>query len=98
MAVGRIAGDEEAFAVVINNFVKASEDYKRELGRLTNLITEITNGDIRGVLAEDLRNKYEAKMDTFNLLRKTLEEAESAMEFKNKEFNNLISSVKSGMR
>ena len=49
-----IKADSASFDTIINNFNMAKENYISELTRLSNLIDEITSGNIKGVLAEDL--------------------------------------------
>ena len=93
-----IKADSSSFDTIINNFNIAKENYISELNRLSNLIDEITSGNIKGVLAEDLKNKYEAKIDTFNALKTSLENAGEYAQQKNVSFNNMISDVQSGMQ
>ena len=46
--------DEEALKTLKNALETAGQEYKSNLARLTNLIEEITSGDIQGDPANDL--------------------------------------------
>ena len=90
--------DEAALNSLKNALQTAGQDYKNSLARLTNLIEEITSGDIQGDPAEDLLAKFQAKQDTFNKLTQTIEEAEGYMGLQTTKFGNMIGDLKSGMR
>ena len=53
-----LSANNEAFKRLDEAMQTAGEEYKRLLERLTNLINEITNGDIQGDPAKDLLNKF----------------------------------------
>ena len=90
--------DEAALNALKNALETAGQDYKSSLARLTNLIEEITSGDIQGDPANDLLQKYQAKQDTFNKLTQTIEEAEGYMGLQTTKFGNMIGDLKSGMK
>ena len=90
--------DEAALNALRKALETAGESYKNTYARLTNLIEEITSGDIQGDPAEDLRAKYEAKKETFEAIAKTIDEAEGFMGMQTTKFSNLISDLKSGMK
>ena len=90
--------DEAALNSLKDALQTAGQDYKNSLARLTNLIEEITSGDIQGDPATDLLNKYQAKQDTFNALTQTIEEAENYMGMQTTKFGSMIGDLKSGMR
>lgn len=90
--------DEAALNALKNALETAGQDYKSSLARLTNLIEEITSGDIQGDPANDLLQKYQAKQDTFNMLTQTIEEAEGYMGLQTTKFGNMIGDLKSGMK
>lgn len=90
--------DEAALNSLKNALETAGQDYKNSLARLTNLIEEITSGDIQGDPADDLLAKYQAKQDTFNKLTETIEEAEGYMGMQTTKFSNMIGDLKSGMQ
>ena len=90
--------DDAALDSLTHALETAGQDYKEKLARLTNLIEEITSGDIQGDPADDLLAKYRAKEDTFNQLRNTIEEAEEYMGMQTKKFETMITEVKEEMR
>ena len=75
----------------------AGESYKENLARLTNLINEITSGDIQGDLAVELLTKFQAKESILNGLANTIDEAAEYMGLQTTKFGDLISSTKAGM-
>ena len=90
--------EESALNTLRNALETAGEDYKTNLARLTNLIEEITRGDIQGDPADDLVEKFQAKQDTLNNIEKTIEEAEEYMGMQTKGFNTLITDLKADMK
>ena len=68
MSVERIYVDPMAVEELRSNLEKAGEEYKSQLARLTNLMNEITKGDIQGPMADDLLKKFEEKRNDFNSL------------------------------
>ena len=95
---GSIHVDEAAWNTLKNALATAGEEYKRNLARLTNLITEITKGDIQGDPANDLLAKFQAKQDILNKITQTIEEAEEYAGMQTTKFGNLIGNLKSGMK
>lgn len=89
--------DEAALNSLKNALETAGQEYKSSLARLTNLIEEITSGDIQGDPANDLLAKYQAKQDTLNKITQTIEEAEGYMGLQTTKFGNMIGDLKSGM-
>ena len=90
--------DEAALNTLRNALETAGESYKRNLARLTNLIEEITSGDIQGDPAQDLLTKFQAKDETFKNLANTIDEAEGYMGMQTTKFTNMIGDLKSGMQ
>lgn len=90
--------DESALNQLKNALETAGQEYKSNLARLTNLIEEITSGDIQGDPANDLLAKFQAKQDNLNKLAKTIEEAEGYMGLQTTKFGTMIGDLKSGMR
>ena len=90
--------DEAALNSLRNALQTAGQDYKNSLARLTNLIDEITRGDIQGDPADDLLAKFQAKEDTLKKITQTIEEAEGYMGMQGKKFGAMISDLKTGMR
>ena len=82
--------DEAALNTLRNALETAGQDYKTNLAKLTNLIEEITSGDIQGDPAEDLLVKYQAKEETFNKIRETIEEAEEYMGMQTTKYTTMI--------
>ena len=90
--------DEAALNSLKNALETAGQEYKSNLARLTNLIEEITSGDIQGDPANDLLAKFQAKQDTLNKLAQTIEEAEGYMGLQTTKFGTMISDLKAGMK
>lgn len=90
--------EEEALNALKNALATAGEEYKSSLSRLTNLISEITSGDIQGDPATDLLQKFQAKEDTLNKLAETIDEAEGYLGMQTTSFTNMIGDLKSGMK
>ena len=89
--------EEEALNTLKNGLATAGEEYKGNLSRLTNLMSEITSGDIQGDPANDLLQKFQAKEDLLNKLAQTIDEAEGYLGMRTTSFTNMISDLKSGM-
>ena len=87
--------DEDALNALKNALETAGQEYKNSLARLTNLIEEITSGDIQGDPATDLLNKYQAKL---NKITETIEEAEGYMGLQTTKFTSMIGDLKSTMK
>ncbi len=77
---------------------EAGQNYKNCYARLTNLIEEITRGDIQGDPATDLLNKYNEKEATLTGIKNTIDEAEEYMSLQNAKFKSLIDDLHSTMR
>ncbi len=90
--------DEAALNSLKNALSTAGERYKSNLARLTNLINEITKGDIQGDPANDLLAKFQAKQDIFNSITRTIEDAEEYAGVQTTKFGTLISDLQSGMK
>ncbi len=90
--------DEASLNDLKKALMEAGESYKANLARLTNLIAEITSGDIQGDPAEDLKFKFDAKEDIFKKLAQTIDDAEEYMGIKTTKFGNMIGDLKSGMK
>lgn len=93
-----ISVSSEELENIANSLETASAEYKSNLNKLTGLINQITSGEIKGVIADDLRSKYEAKMDTFQQLNNVIDEAEKYMQNERNEFNRVMSELQSDMR
>ena len=90
--------DEEDLKKLTRALGEAGEDYKTNLAKLTNLISEITSGDIQGDPATDLLQKYQAKEGTFKKLAETIDEAEGYMGMQTTKFGNMIGELKTDMK
>ena len=90
--------DEEDLKKLTRALGEAGEDYKTNLAKLTNLISEITSGDIQGDPATDLLQKYQAKEQVLNKLAETIDEAEGYLGMRTTSFTNMIGDLKSGMK
>lgn len=90
--------DEAALNSLKDALATAGERYKSNLARLTNLIEEITRGDIKGDPANDLLAKFQAKQETLNKITQTIEEAEEYTGMQTTKFGSLISDLQSGMK
>ena len=89
---------QEALDKLKKALEEAGQRYKQNLARLTNLIEEITSGDIQGDPANDLLAKFQAKQDMFNKLTQTIEEAEGYMGMQTTKFGTMMGNLKSGMK
>ena len=90
--------DESALNELKHALETAGQEYKLNLARLTNLIEEITSGDIQGDPANDLLAKFQAKQDTLNKIAQTIEEAEGYMGLQTTKFGTMIGDLKAGMK
>ena len=95
MSAGSIKVDEQSLRSLREALATAGEDYKRNLARLTSLIEQITNGDIKGNPADDLLSKYRAKEAVFKGIANTIDEAEEYVGLKNKKFSDMIGNISS---
>ena len=90
--------DESALNQLKNALETAGQEYKSNLARLTNLIEEITSGDIQGDPANDLLAKFQAKDETFKSLQQTIDEALEYMGAQKQAFTGMISELSSTMK
>ena len=90
--------EESALSDLRNALETAGETYKQDLARLTNLINEITSGDIQGDPATDLLNKFQAKEDIFKGLAQTVDEAEEYLGMQKTKFTGLIGDLADTMK
>ncbi len=90
--------DEQSLNDLKNALSTAGESYKKNLTKLTNLINQITSGDIQGDPATDLLQKYQSKETTLNNIATTIDEAEEYMGMQTSKFGTLISDLKSTMK
>ena len=90
--------DEAKLNQLKNTLETSGQDYKENYAKLTNLIEEITRGDIQGDPANDLLAQYQAKEDVFKGLLQTIEDAEDYMGIKGKKFNNMIGDLHSKIK
>ena len=90
--------EEEALKTLKNALATAGEEYKSNLSKLTNLISEVTSGDIQGDPANDLLQKFQAKEEVLNKLAETIDDAEGYLGMQTTSFTNMIGDLKSGMK
>ena len=90
--------EEEALATLKSALETAGYDYKTNLAKLQNLISEITSGDIQGDPADDLKAKFEAKADMFKAITETIESAEDYTGVQKTKFTQLISDLSAQMK
>lgn len=90
--------EEESLNDLKKAISEAGESYKTNLAKLTNLIGEITSGDIQGDLAVELEAKFEAKREILNGLASTIDEAAEYMGVQTTKFTDMISNTSSGMK
>ncbi len=93
-----IRADEHAIIRLREGLATAGEDYKHNLSRLTNLIGEIAGGSIKGKLATDFKDKYDAKAEMFQKIQESIDEAESYMGMKKDDFQATIENTESEMK
>ena len=96
--MAQINVSEEGLEALKKALAQYGEEYKNNLKRLSNVIEEITNGDIQGEPATQLRNKFEDKKENFAQMAKTIDEAEEYMGMQHTKFNDTLSSFSSNMR
>lgn len=92
--MGRIHVEEGALVDLKTNFGTAGENYKVNYNKLTNLISEITSGHIKGNPANELLQKYEEKKEAFE---KVFEMISSTQEYLNKRTEQFINDANSLM-
>ena len=90
----RIHVEEEGLVELRNALGTAGEEYKELLARLTNLMEEITRGDIQGDVADDLLEKFRAKEDDFKKLQQVIDDVEEKVGIKGKDFTSMIEGLK----
>ena len=90
----RIHVEQEALNSLRRGLETAGEEYKKNLARLTNLIGEITSGDIQGDPATDLLNKYHEKEEAFNELAREIDKAEQYVGLKGTSFADMLAELK----
>lgn len=95
MSAGQIKVDEQSLKQLRNALETAGEEYKHNLAKLTSLMDQITNGDIKGNPADELLNKYRAKEAMFKGVATTIDEAEEYVGLKNKKFSDMIGNISS---
>lgn len=76
----------------------SGQEYKTNLARLTNLIGEITSGDIQGNPADDLLARYREKEDVFKRIALILEQAEDYARQQEVNFTRTIDNLHSDMK
>ena len=89
---------DEGLHELKESLAKAGEDYKTKLAKLTNVMSQITSGDIKGDLANELLSKFQAKEDIFKSLAQTIDDAEEYAGVKGTKFTNMIDSTKAAMK
>ena len=90
----RIHVEEASLDALRNALSGAGEEYKRELARLSNLMDEITNGDIEGDVATDMLQKYNAKKEDFNKIAEAIDKAEEYVGVKGTSFVDMVNGLK----
>ncbi len=87
---GRISVSDEELQNIINSLDEAAATYTTNLNKITGVIDQTTSGSIKGVVADDLKAKFEAKRDTFLKLKSTIEEAQSYLQKEKAGFNKTV--------
>lgn len=90
----RIHVEEEALAELKQALETAGENYKSEFARLTNLMDEITSGDIQGDPADDLLAKFRTKEEDFKSLATAIDQAQEYAGVKGTNFTDMITEFK----
>lgn len=93
-----ISVSDEVLVNVIDSMTTATESYMENYKKLTNLMNEITNGDITGDPATQILNKYNEKEETFKNLYNSLETASGYMTDQKNKFGSMMSSLESSLR
>lgn len=93
-----VSVNESALNDLANSIETAGQEYRSNLARLTNLIQEITSGDIQGDPANDLLARYQEKEDTFKRLAQTIEEAEGYAKQQKAKFQTMMDDLHAGLK
>ena len=96
--MAQINVNEEGLELLRSTLIERGESYKTSLNKLTNVINEITNGNIKGDLATELSNKFQEKKEDFINIAKTIDDAEQYMGLQYTKFENNLSNIGSDMR
>lgn len=92
-----VQADDTTLKQLKDALATAGQEYKFNLARLTNLIEEITSGDIQGAPANDLLVKFQEKQETLNNLEQTIEEAEEYMGLQTNKLEDMLEALKGNM-
>lgn len=96
--MAEIRVDSQAMEQFKQSFITAGEEYKANLVKLTNLINEITKGNLQGPPAEDLLRKFEEKRATFNSIAQLIDDGERYMGAKQTAFTDMLGEIKGSMK
>lgn len=96
--MSNISVSDEVLVNVIDSMTSATENYMENYKKLTNLMNEITNGDITGDPATQILEKYNQKEETFKNLYNSLETANEYMAEQKNKFGSMMSSLESSFR
>ena len=96
MGNSTIIVSDSALGQLKNAIATAGKDYKENYARLRALMDEITNGDIQGDLANELKSKFDARRDDFDAIQKVIDDAEDYMGMKTSQFQTTTSNIQSG--
>lgn len=89
MGSGQISMTSESLQGVQKDLFETCNKYKENLSKLEGVINQITSGDFTGEAARDLLEKYNAKKDEFERLRRIIDENEEYMKNKEARFNRM---------
>ena len=90
--------DEAALADLKGALGTAGKEYVENFKRLTNLINEITRGDITGPVADEFLKKFNDKKGILNAIATTIDEAEHYTGMQQTDFAITMDETIEGMR
>lgn len=90
--------EEQALADLKGALGTAGKEYLDNYKRLTNLINEITRGDITGPLADEFLKKFNDKKGVLMAVANTIEEAEHYTGMQQTGFGITMEETQAGMR
>ena len=91
--MGRVHVEEESLNDLKNSFSTAGESYKENYTKLTNLISEITSGNIQGDPATELLQKFEEKKEAFEKINEMINSTQEYLSGRTEQFVGDVDSL-----
>ena len=93
-----ISIDETVLIDLRNSFGTAGDAYMNSYAKLSNLIAEITSKNITGDAADELKAKYDEKAETFEAIKKVIEDTQTYLNERTKQFIDETDSLMKNMK